>query len=386
MNSSRKKILIIISFVIILSGMSTLFWYFNRQEGGVAPEGNLPDSEGRVDSPGVSAGPVGTIITEGEEATAEIAQNVISGVFAPNSATVRYIERASGLVYEKPITGGTAIALSDKRLDNAYIADWAGNGSAALLTFSTDGVKPNFAHVAFTSSSSVVTVLPAETLFAAISPDGARVAFAKTSTDGSIIASALPNGTKPITLAPHPQTQLLMSWDVSARPVVRNPGSAFAESLAWMVGGGTYTPIVPASYQLSLLERPSGQYILYSAAEKSTDAPSLYLIDTKTKTTTERLMTAPFATYPEKCAWARVNMSVVYCAVPTNIPKQSYDAWLRGEQHFTDRILQWDILTGEVKTIVEGNFDAIELAIAPDDSALLFVNKNDSSLWGHMLK
>lgn len=386
MNASRKKLLAIIAFIIILTGIGVLFWYLNLGNAGADSVGNLPEGEERTDSPGTSTGPVGTIITEGKEATAEIAKNVVSGVFAPNSTTVRYIERASGLVYEKPLTGGTAIALSDKRLDNAYIADWSGSGNAALLTFSTDGTKPNFAHVSFTSSSSVVTVLPPETLFAAVSPDGARVAFAKASGDGSIVASALPNGTKPVTLATHPQTQLLMSWDTSARPTVRNPGSAFTESLAWSVSGGLYTPLIPAGYQLSLLEQQTGRYILYSSAEKSVDTPTLHLIDTKAKTTAERLTVAPFTTYPEKCVWGRAETTIVYCAAPTTIPKQSYDAWLRGEQHFTDRILRWNILTGEVKTIAEGNFDAIELSIAPDDSALLFVNKNDSSLWSHTLK
>lgn len=386
MDFSRKKILRILGFIILLACIATLVVYFTNRNPELISGGELPEGAPRGETPGNTSEPIGTIITEGGEATKEIAKNVISAVFAPNSDTVRYIERASGLVYEKALSGGTAIALSDKPLANAYVADWAVNGAGTLVTFSSDGNAANFAHIAFTSSSSAVTMLPPETLFAAVSPDGARVAFAKAENSGSHIASALPNGTKAVTLALHPQTQLLMSWDVAARPIVWNPGSAFAESLAWSVSGKLFTPLIPSGYQLSVSEHPLGKYLLYSRAEKSSDAPVLTLLDTKAKTATDRVTTATFTTYPEKCAWARTSATIMYCAVPKEIPKQSYDAWLRGETHFTDRILQWNFLTGEVKTIVEGNFDAIELVVAPDDSALLFVNKNDSSLWSHSLK
>ncbi len=386
MDSSRKKLYVVIAFVLLLIGIIALVWYLNQRSGGELIGGELPNSDPRQETPGTDLTPEGTIITEGEEASREIAKNVISGMFAPNSNTVRYIERASGLVYERPLTGGVAIALSDTRLDNAYVVDWANNGSAALVTFSTQNNTPDFAHISFTSSSSQVTRLPETTAFAAVSPDGLRVAFAKQTDDGSVIATALPNGTKPTTLASHPQSQLLLSWDVVARPIVRNPGSAFVESLAWVLSGGSYTPLTPASYQLSILEHSSGRYVLYSAAETISDMPTLYLLDTKATSTKDRITIAPFTTYPEKCVWARTDTSIIYCGVPSSITKQIYDAWLRGEHHFEDRITRWNFRTGEVRIVSEGNYDAIELAVAPDDSALLFVNKNDSSLWSLVLQ
>jgi Tol biopolymer transport system component len=284
-------------------------------------------------------------------------------------------------VYEKSVGGGAPIKLSDSSLGNAYVVDWANNGSAALVTYSEQGDSPNFAHIAFTASSSIVTKLDDTTLFAAVSPDGMRIAFATKTDEGSTIATALPNATKPQKLTTHPQSQLLMSWGVTARPMVRNPGSSFVQSLAWMLTGSTYTPLTPAGYQLSVLEEFTGRYVLYSAAESSAGTPTLYLVDTKAPSSKDRVTIAPFTTYPEKCAWARTSLTTIYCAIPMTMPKQIYDAWLRGEHHFEDRIASWNFQTGEVHTISEGNFDGIELSVAPDDSALLFVNKNDSSLW-----
>jgi hypothetical protein len=79
---------------------------------------------------------------------------------------------------------------------------------------------------------------------------------------------------------------------------------------------------------------------------------------------------------------------MVYCAVPSQPIKAIYpDDWYKGTISFIDKIWQSNATTGEIKlisSIVDTSdrvIDAFNLGLDPKDDFLIFMNKNDLSLW-----
>ena len=100
----------------------------------------------------------------------------------------------------------------------------------------------------------------------------------------------------------------------------------------------------------------------------------------------------PVATIADKCVWTSDD-SVIYCGIPMN-PDASHrypDDWYQGAAPFSDRIWKIDVagryaqLTLDFSQANRGNLDAEALAIDPSRTVLVFVNKNDGSLWSYSL-
>ena len=87
------------------------------------------------------------------------------------------------------------------------------------------------------------------------------------------------------------------------------------------------------------------------------------------------------------------NDSAIYCGIPADPPQNfNYpDDWYQGAISFSDRIWKIDV-SGRYAQLVldfsketENPLDATALAIDPLNTALVFVNKNDGSLWSYEL-
>ena len=114
----------------------------------------------------------------------------------------------------------------------------------------------------------------------------------------------------------------------------------------------------------------------------------LELVDT----TTSESIALPVATIADKCVWA-TDDSAIYCGVPTTSPAGAVypDDWYQGAVHFSDRI--WKIqVAGRYAQLVldfpkeaKDVLDAWALALDPSETTLVFVNKNDGSLWSYSL-
>ncbi|MEK7114269.1 MAG: hypothetical protein AAB850_01830, partial [Patescibacteria group bacterium] len=100
----------------------------------------------------------------------------------------------------------------------------------------------------------------------------------------------------------------------------------------------------------------------------------------------------PVATIADKCVWG-ADDSVVYCGIPVNPPVGfSYpDDWYQGAVHFSYRIWKIQISSRYAQLVLDFSkenqrpIDAEALAIDPAGTVLVFVNKNDGSLWSYSL-
>lgn len=109
-------------------------------------------------------------------------------------------------------------------------------------------------------------------------------------------------------------------------------------------------------------------------------------------TSTHDALPVPVATIADKCAWT-ADDSAIYCGIPVSPPTGvNYpDDWYQGAVQFSDRI--WKIqVSGRYAQLVldfskeaNGSLDTEALALDPASSTLVFVNKNDGSLWSYQL-
>jgi hypothetical protein len=111
------------------------------------------------------------------------------------------------------------------------------------------------------------------------------------------------------------------------------------------------------------------------------------LVNTKDGT----VLPLPIGTIADKCVWTSDD-AAVYCGVPADPPRGSYpDDWYQGAAHFSDRIWKIDVagryasLVLDFSTDAGASLDAEALAIDPAKTMLVFVNRNDGSLWTYRL-
>ncbi len=90
-------------------------------------------------------------------------------------------------------------------------------------------------------------------------------------------------------------------------------------------------------------------------------------------------------TFPEKCVWSKKEVKTFFCAVPKNsINSSSLISWYLGSVSFNDSIWRYDSETG-VGVSVDGldkeNIDVIKPIFSTNERYLVFINKQDGSLW-----
>lgn len=132
---------------------------------------------------------------------------------------------------------------------------------------------------------------------------------------------------------------------------------------------------------LTTLYNKEGTKILYS--ETNGNSIDFYIRELDSEIT----LSTKIKTLPEKCAWDTVNENIAYCAVPKGIQRADYpEDWYQGQVSFNDDIWRIDTYTTNAKMIYQndgenGFFDIIKPQVSPDGRYLLFINKNNLSLW-----
>lgn len=98
-------------------------------------------------------------------------------------------------------------------------------------------------------------------------------------------------------------------------------------------------------------------------------------------------MTLPFLSLNEKCAWPKGG-TALYCAgfIPprnADLPDDWYQGAVTLRDTFwkTDRETAETTLLGDPELDLKSSFDSINPVVAPDETALIFTNKTDGLLW-----
>jgi hypothetical protein len=206
--------------------------------------------------------------------------------------------------------------------------------------------------------------------------------------NGSAVSLVRTDGTHPVALFTTPLASIRTSFAGKNQYLVFTKPSSTLSGYAFIVdAGGHFSRVSGPHDGLVALASPSGKMVLVSYVQNG-GAMHTELVTVATGTT----IPLPVATIADKCVWTADDASI-YCGIPVNVdPTRSYpDDWYQGAAHFSDRI--WKIqVAGRYAQLVldfseagKGDLDAEALAVNPANTLLVFVNKNDGSLWSFSL-
>jgi len=401
-----NRVLAIVAIVIVLvgAGVAAYFYFFSDALGVVvAPDGSsLPVAGQGAPLPGEEegVGGVGTPATTTQNTSTTVSARLVkisSGPIVPGmvattkSATsssetvVSYIERVSGNVFTYSTRTKTITRTSNKTIPGIQTASWLPDGSLAFVRYlsgeeysvintyglpakGTNGfyLSQNLTDVAV-SASNVITVA--------------------SGVNGSIASLERTNGSRVSGIFTTPLTSIRTSFLGKSQYLVFTKPSATLEGSAFTVDStGRFSRVAGPHQGLVALASPSGKWVLVSYVLDGVMQMKLV------QTATGESLALPVATIADKCVWSATD-STIYCGIPKNQLRgvQYPDDWYQGAVHFSDRVWKIDVASRYAQLVLDFDketdtaLDAEALTLDPSSTNLVFVNKNDGSLWGYSL-
>ncbi len=408
-----QRILIIAAVVIVLAGVAVAgyFYFFNTSAGvEVAPEGSIsfpvagqeplsgPD-DGSADtlahsiSPPVSvsarlvkvsAGPVvpGAVVVN-KKATAS--STVPSTSLGTGETTVTYIERQSGNVYSYLVNTNTRTRISNRTLPGIQSALWLPDASVAFVRYLSGADFSTINTYALRADGSEGFFLPQNLSDIAVS--STSTLSLSSGVNGSIASLSRVDGAQTKEIFTTPLSSIRISFAGKSQYLAFTKPSASLSGNAFLVDStGRFFRVAGPLNGLVAKASPSGKWVLVSHTNEGTTQMNLV------NTTNGESLPLPVATLADKCVWA-ADDSAVYCGVPVNPPKNvAYpDDWYQGAVSFSDRIWKIDVSGRFAQFVLDFSketdepLDATALAVDSAHTVLVFVNKNDDSLWSYSL-
>ncbi len=399
-----RRTLIIIAIVVVLIGIGVgVYFYFfaNTPKVTVAPPGGgglpiagqgttpitgeTPNTGTSINAPvpisvrlvKISVGPV----VPGEAVVDNKAVNASS---SPEVA-VNYIERQSGNVFSYKVGAATLTRISNKTVPGIQTASWLPDGSLAFVRYLSGTDFSTINTYALPANGSNGFFLPQN--LADVAVTATRVLTLSSGVNGSIASLRHTDGTSVSTAFTLPLSALRVSFAgknqylAFAKPSMTLPGSAFLVDST-----GRFFRIAGPHNGLVALASPSGKWVL--ASFMLDDVMRMSLINT----VTNESISLPIATLADKCVWA-ADDSAIYCGVPLSPPVGSNypDDWYQGALSFNDRIWKIQVAGRYAQLVLDfsaetnDSLDAEALAVNPANTVLVFINKNDGSLWSYKL-
>ncbi len=319
------------------------------------------------------------------------------------TTVVRWVDRGRGNIYEASYDGAAVTTLSNTVVPRIYESAWNRNltgfvGSiyqdsdaswmavySQLAVQSTTSAANSSDPAQLTPFSLRGKKLPTDIIAYALSPRKDRLFMLANENGAGVGYVSNIDGTGVTRIFNTPLTQLTVSWPSDAVIAITTKGSASYNGFLYFVNpkSGAWTKILGPTRGLSATVSHDGKYILWSETKEGGGvATNLYSVAKKTAAD------AGISTLAEKCAWGNFYSTMVYCAVPTSFASGTYpDDWYTGKLGTADKIWQVDASSGNVKIVsslidkADRVIDGFNLDLDSKDSYLLFMNKNDLSLW-----
>lgn len=301
---------------------------------------------------------------------------------------VRYIEKATGHIYEVELFSPIQNRISNTTIPLVYDAVW-GNKNTSLVTryLSEDNTTIDTYSLILkdvsTSTENSLSGIPFPRNIIDVSVFGASIFYLeqKENSSSGYISNFGGSIRKQIW---NSEIKELLSQYVNSKIVAltTKPAKNVLGYLYFVdTGSGVVKKILGGIIGLSTLTSPDATQVLYLAQG---DAVSMAVFEQKTNIT---ISITP-NTFPEKCVWSKKEKSVVYCAVPQQfLNGDSLTQWYKGIISFTDDIWKYDLKNNTaviVASLYEESsefIDAIKPILSENEQYLIFVNKIDDSLW-----
>lgn len=320
----------------------------------------------------------------------------------PTTTIVRWIDRGRGSIREAKEDSLDVNTLSNTLLPKIYQSQWSKNldsfigstlydGSGRLHTMYTE-IKSQVVASSTDSNSANVSMyelkgqnLPDEVAAYAISPKKDRVFFFSVQNGHGLgYISAVTGGTL-TQIFDTPVTEVNVEWPEENTIAITTKGSASQNGYLYFVNpkSGIWKRILGPIPGMSASVSHDAKYVIVSTpGSNETIQTAVFTVASSTGTN------AIIQTLADKCTWGNFYKNLVYCAVPSSPVRGIYpDDWYMGTVSFSDKIWQINAITGEVHVVSDiidqsdRLIDGFNLGIDAKDNYLIFMNKNDLSLW-----
>jgi len=406
----NKKILIIGGVIVLILVLIGFGWFFLRSKGGgtlsngiggfLFPGGNT-DTTPRQTTPS-SNNQGDTSVSQGvnfqtEALLVKLSDAPISGFtnFNRGSSTiVRYVERATGHLYEIDTTLSQKNRISNTTIPKVENIAWGSAGNSFILRYAKDGAIQSFS--ATVSSSTGTTTndgslaeLTGNYLDPNIgsflfSPKFDQTFFTKTDSEGIKAWVANTKKTSQSLVWQFGTTEWLFSWpsDDTITATTKASNGILGYMIEINPKTKKVTSLLSGVFGLTTLTNNKTGWVLYSTA--SGQDMSLNIYDQRNKTTTSLIS----KTLPEKCVWTQKTIRI-YCAIPKDTFNSKLpDDWYKGVVSFSDSLWLYDSREGwgtdqiaDIESLAGEAIDVENPQINADDTLLVFMNKKDLSLW-----
>lgn len=309
------------------------------------------------------------------------------------TTVVRFMEQETGHVFEHVLSSGQTRRLTNTTIPRSHDATFSLDGSHVVVRYSNErSVIETFAGVIKENTDGTPGTLSGEFLEESVnalvsSPSENKIFYLTTVGGESVGTLADANGKNKRQIFKFSFTEWLVDWGTRASILVSTKPSGLVAGYVYEINQqtGILSKITGGLLGLTVKGDTRGERLLLGSGG-SRARISLY-----TRATGVR-QELSLETLPEKCAWAPLGLTV-YCAIPENIPMGLYpDDWYRGTVSFRDAFWKIRAENGSSDFILSlsetsgKEIDAVSPSIDINERRLLFMNKNDGSLWGYELE
>ncbi len=400
---SRKSVFILISAILGLFLICLIAYYFILLGNGGSTS-NTPSvfknffPFGGNDN--VTANPPGTTTNQNPpinppaenftQKLRELSAEPVSGAGSLDlkaGTIVRYIEKATGHIYEVEMFSPNKTRISNTTLPLVYDAQWGNKNNSLIARYLKDDNETvdtyGLTLKNSTSTDSTVSGTPFPKNISDVSVFDTSVFYLVVTPDNSSgFVSTFAGGQKkqiwnsPITEL---NSQFVNSKTVAlnTKPYPGIPGYLYLVD----TGTGGVKKVLGDVNGLSTLVSPDVAQIIYLSQD---NIAKMSIWSSKSKASTD---ISP-ATFPEKCVWSKKNTQFVYCAVPKRIiGPNTLINWYQGLEEESDDIWKYDLKTNtsaiieNLSTDARVDIDVIKPFLSQNEQYLVFMNKIDNSLW-----
>jgi peptidoglycan hydrolase-like protein with peptidoglycan-binding domain len=296
-----------------------------------------------------------------------------------NVPLLRYVEKASGHIYEMDLKNKTVSKVSNTTIPKIHEAFFDKSGKSVIYRYLSD--NDSISSYLATLGATTGEFLPANIIDLSLNPNKDKFFYLTKTSDGVVGSLRYFGQTKKDTFFNFPYTEWLSQYISDQKIYLTTKPSWATEGHFYSLNkeSGVISKIFGNIQGLTTLVDNNGNYVLYNSSTNKGPQLNLFNINKNSS-----IVLNAYG-LPEKCAWSK-NGSDLYCALPSVIEGKEYpDSWYQGLTSFNDYFVLIDTQTNSVDTLANtlagAGLDATHLFLDKNEETLFFINKKDSTLW-----
>ena len=308
--------------------------------------------------------------------------------------TIRYIERATGNVYDAKIGSVEPTRISNTTIPKIYEALWALGGDTVIIRNLRDNgediqtLSAKLSRQTGTSSDPSLkqltgTFLPFNIKEVVVSPSGKRLFYLLENADGATGIISNTDGSSATKTFDSPLGEWLASWPNENTITLATKPAADTDGFLYFLNSktGKLDGVFGKKSGLTALVSPDTARVLYAEGSRGGILTKIFAVKDGADNSLQ------LRTLPEKCVWSKKEVTF-YCGVPRAVAPLDYpEEWYQGLVSFSDDIWKINGITGSSTKVADisepsgAEIDVIKPILTAKEDYLIFINKKDSALW-----